>query len=81
MIPPQSRSFKRMTSMIWRFLSTNKILDVLNPSNRYYSPWPKNVLIQPSLAGGFHVQDYESQLSATLAKWIFKLIDPRYLAS
>jgi hypothetical protein len=81
MIPPQSKSLKRLTSMIWRFLSNNKNLDVLNPSNRYYSPWPKNVLIQPSLAGGLHVQDYESQLCATLAKWIFKLIDPRHLAS
>jgi hypothetical protein len=66
--------------MIWRFLSNNKNLDALHPSNRHYSPWPKNVLIQPSLAGGLHVQDYESQLCATLAKWIFKLIDPRHLA-
>jgi hypothetical protein len=81
MIPPQSKSLERLTSMIWRFLSNNKNLHVLNPSNRYYSPWPKNVLIQPSLARGLHVQDYESQLCANLAKWIFKLIDPRHLAS
>jgi hypothetical protein len=28
MIRPQSKSLKRLTSMIWRFLSTNKNLDV-----------------------------------------------------
>jgi hypothetical protein len=33
------------------------------------------------LSGGLNVQDYESQLVATLSKWIFKLIDPRHVAS
>jgi hypothetical protein len=80
-IPPKSKCLKRLSAMIWKFLFNNKNLDIQDPSNRYYAPWPKTVLIQPSLAGGLHAQDFESQLCATLAKWIFKLVDPRHLAS
>jgi hypothetical protein len=67
--------------MLWSFLQTNSNKDPGNSSNRYYSPWSKNILIQLLQDGGLNAQDYEAQSIATLAKWIFKLIDPRHISS
>lgn len=81
MIPPAPKCLKRLTSMLWRFLQRNAETDLTVVSNRYYSPWSKAFLAQPLVRGGLNVQHYELQLTATLAKWIFKLIDPRHIAS
>lgn len=81
MIPPAPKCLKRLTAMLWRFLQTNSSMDLAVPSNRFYSPWSKAFLAQSMVRGGLNVQDYETQLSATLAKWIFKLADPRHVAS
>lgn len=81
MIPPASKCLKTLTSMLWRFLQTNANMDLGAPSNRYYSPWSKAFLAQDAVSGGLNVQDYEAQLTATLAKWVFKLADPRHIAS
>lgn len=81
MIPPASKCLKKLTSMLWRFLQTNSNMDIAASTNRYYSPWAKGFLAQHVVRGGLNAQDYESQLMATLAKWIFKLIDPRHVAS
>jgi hypothetical protein len=75
MIPPKSKCLKRLTAMLWSFLQTNSNKDPGSSANRYYSPWSKNLLIQPLQDGGLNAQDYEAQLTSTLAKWIFKLID------
>jgi hypothetical protein len=49
--------------------------------SRYYSHWSKAFLAQTLTQGGLNAQDYEAQLTSTLAKWILKLTDPRRLAS
>jgi hypothetical protein len=67
--------------MLWRFVQTNSNLDLTASSNRYYLPWSKAFLAQTLTQGGLNAQDYDAQLTATLAKWILKLTDPRHLAS
>jgi hypothetical protein len=74
MIPPKSKCLEKLTAMLWSFLQTNSNKEPGSSSNRYYLPWSKNLLIQPLQDGGLNAQDYEAQLTATLAKWIFKLI-------
>jgi hypothetical protein len=76
MISPKCKCLTRLTAMLWSFLQTNSNKDPESSSNRHYSPWSKNLLIQPLQYGGLNAQNYEAQLTATLAKWIFKLIDP-----
>jgi hypothetical protein len=67
MIPLERKCLRRLTSMLWGFLQTNNNPDISSVSNRYYSSWPKQLLVQPSLEGGLNAHDYELQLTATLA--------------
>jgi hypothetical protein len=67
--------------MLWKILQTNSNMDLTTPSNRYYSPWSRAFSAQKLMQGGLNVQDHEAQLTTMLAKWIFKLVDPRHLAS
>jgi hypothetical protein len=78
MVPPISASLKRFTALLWAFVQNNSIL---GDSNHHYSPWSRQTLIQKRSAGGLTAQDFEFHLSALHAKWIFKLLDTRHVAS
>jgi hypothetical protein len=78
-VPPDSEALKRFVALLWAYVQNNKALKA--DSNRHYSPWARKTLIQEPAKGGLNAQDFTSQLSAFHAKWIFKLLDPRHVAS
>jgi hypothetical protein len=43
--------------------------------------WPRQTLVQSFKSGGLNAQDFEAQLTSLHAKWIFKLLNSRHVAS
>jgi hypothetical protein len=78
-VPLDPKALKRFAAMLWAFVQNNSSLDL--SSNRHYSAWPRQTLIQNFKTGGLNAQDFESQLLAVHAKWNFKLLDPRHVAA
>lgn len=81
MVPPSAKGLKRLTAMLWAYVQNNNLLDASGSSNVHYSAWPRRTLLQKFADGGLNAQDYEIQLQATHAKWIFNLLDPRHVSS
>jgi hypothetical protein len=81
MVPPNQKGSKRLSALLWAYVQNNNILDPLIESNVHYSAWSRTTLVQPISAGGLNAQNYELQLKAIHARWIFKLLDPRQIAS
>jgi hypothetical protein len=79
MVPPDGKGLKRFSTMLWAFIQNNGKLQT--DSNRHYSAWSGSTLIKPFIEGGLNAQDPELQMKATHSKWIFKLLDPRHIAS
>jgi hypothetical protein len=79
MIPPDGKGLKRFSTMLWAFIQNNEKLQT--NSNRHYSAWSRSTLFKPFIEGGLNAQDPELQMKATHSKWIFKLLDPRHIAS
>jgi hypothetical protein len=79
MIPPDGKGLKRFSTMLWAFIQNNGKLQA--DSNRHYSTWSRSTLIKPFIEGGLNAQEPELQMKATHSKWIFKLLDPRHIAS
>jgi hypothetical protein len=80
-IPPNSEGIKRLLAMLWAYVQNNRTLVASMISNRHYSPWPRQTLIQKKSIGGLNAEDFLSHLKAIHSKWIFKLLDPRHLSS
>jgi hypothetical protein len=79
MVPPDGKGLKRFPMMLGAFIQNNGKLQT--DSNRHYSAWSRSTLIKPFIEGGLNAQDPELQMKATHSKWIFKLLDPRHIAS
>lgn len=79
MVPLDPTALKRFTAMLWAYVQNNRTLDP--SSNKHYSAWPRQTLVQSFKSGGLNAQDFEAQLTSLHAKWIFKLPDPRHVAS
>lgn len=75
-VPPQERFLSRISAMLWNFVQNNKAFEEECGSNKRFSRWQQQTLLQPFQAGGINMQDYEVQLQATHASWIFKLLNP-----
>jgi hypothetical protein len=58
-VPPNTKSFKRFTSMLWAFVQNNANL---GDSNRHYSPWSRQTLVQQKSEGGLNAQDFDAHL-------------------
>jgi hypothetical protein len=81
MIPLNTKGLKRLSAMLWSHVQNNKQLDIKLDSNQHYSPWSRISLCQNFSEGGLNAQNPEHFLTALHSKWIFKLLDPRHLAS
>lgn len=81
MVPANQKGLKRLSALLWAYVQNNKVLDPNVKSNMHYSPWSRSTLVQQVSAGGLNAQNYEFQLRAIHSKWIFRLLDPRHVAS
>lgn len=68
MVPPNPKAKKRSSAMLWAYVQNNSFLQAANKSNRHYSAWPRETLIQSFASGGLNSQDLEAQLKAVHAK-------------
>jgi hypothetical protein len=81
MAPPSPKGVKRLSARLWAYVQNSSRIDISLESNAHYSAWPRLTLSQPFSTGGLNAQDFETFLIALHSKWIFKLLDPRHLAS